>query len=294
MTTILAATDFSTRSDRALRRAALLARRSGARLVLVHAVDDDQAERKIAAEMAAATTLLAEQARTFREVDGLDCEARVVTGAPFEGVIAAAREAEAGLIVVGPHRRRPLMDTFLGTTAERIIRASPVPVLMANGVPAAAYAHALFATDLSDCSAEAARRLAGLDLCQGAQLSVLYLFDAPEVRLMLRSSISTPKLRAHLAEVGRNAAGELSTFVRDTGLAPTGEVVRHIETLPAHDICSRARAIGADLVVVGTRGRTGLAGLVVGSVAMEVLRIATVDVLAVPPAAAGAQDAAQG
>ena len=45
MRTILVATDFSERSDRALRRATLFARAQGAKLVLVHGVDDDQPDR---------------------------------------------------------------------------------------------------------------------------------------------------------------------------------------------------------------------------------------------------------
>ncbi|HEU6442162.1 MAG TPA: universal stress protein, partial [Microvirga sp.] len=47
MRTILVATDFSTRSDRALRRATLLARHVSARLVLIHVVDDDRPVRLV-------------------------------------------------------------------------------------------------------------------------------------------------------------------------------------------------------------------------------------------------------
>ena len=58
MKLILVATDFSARSDRAIRRAGLLAREQGARLMLLHVVDDDRPERLVAEEMATAQELL--------------------------------------------------------------------------------------------------------------------------------------------------------------------------------------------------------------------------------------------
>jgi nucleotide-binding universal stress UspA family protein len=58
MQKIVLATDFSTRSDRAVRRAGLLARDQGARVILLHVVDDDRPERLVAEEMATARELL--------------------------------------------------------------------------------------------------------------------------------------------------------------------------------------------------------------------------------------------
>ena len=58
---ILAATDFSTRSQRAIRRAGLLARDNGAGLTLVHVVDDDQPTDLVALETREADRILGEQ-----------------------------------------------------------------------------------------------------------------------------------------------------------------------------------------------------------------------------------------
>ena len=52
----------------------------------------------------------------------------------------------------------------------------------------------------------------------------------------------------------------------------------------AHMVAEVARQAGADLIVVGTRGRTALAGLLVGAVTQRLLHIAPCAVLAVPPA----------
>ena len=75
MKKIMVATDFSERSDRALRRATLLARQFDAAILLVHVVDDDQPRRIVDAEGDEASTLLRQMAATLRDVDGREpCE----------------------------------------------------------------------------------------------------------------------------------------------------------------------------------------------------------------------------
>ena len=164
MKTILVATDFSARSDRAIRRAVLLAHTFEAVLHMVHVVDDDQPARIVSAEEGAARALLSEQTRSLREIDGLQSDFSLVFGDPFEGIRASAQELQAGLVVIGPHRRQALKDMFVGTTAERTIRLSSRPILMANAVPAAPYRHALVATDLSDASASAIQTITDLGI----------------------------------------------------------------------------------------------------------------------------------
>ena len=68
---ILAATDFSTRSHRALRRAGLLAQARGAELALVHVVDDDQPKDLVEIERREAERILAEQIGAMAELRGV-------------------------------------------------------------------------------------------------------------------------------------------------------------------------------------------------------------------------------
>ena len=79
----------------------------------------------------------------------------------------------------------------------------------------------------------------------------------------------------------------LKTIVQELsqeGLDATLKVLNHIGPQPAHAVADVAREVGADLIVVGTRGRGALVGLVLGSVTLRLLHVAPCPVLAVPAA----------
>jgi nucleotide-binding universal stress UspA family protein len=117
MKKILVATYFSTRSDRAIRRATLLAKKFGSAVSLIHVVDDDRPRRIVDAERDSAAMLLSEQARSVREINGVDCSADVVLGTASEGILKAAESGMVDILVVGPHRHHAFLDVFVGTTA---------------------------------------------------------------------------------------------------------------------------------------------------------------------------------
>ena len=174
---ILVATDFSPRSDRALRRKILLARQNSTELLITHVVDDDQPRRLIDVERREAAALLDELASTIRESDGIECQSHVAIGDAFQGIVRMAEETGVDLLVLGPHRRQVLRDVFIGTTAERVLRTSRIPVLLANGVPAGRYRKVLIATDLSDYSYVAAATAHQLGLLAAVDIIALHVMD---------------------------------------------------------------------------------------------------------------------
>ncbi|HEX8664281.1 MAG TPA: universal stress protein [Beijerinckiaceae bacterium] len=174
----LAATDFSTRSQRAIRRAGLLAQEHGAELALVHVVDDDQPRDLVALETREADRILHELIRAMPELQQVACRALVVTGDPFDGILRTARSVEADLIVMGSHRKQLLLDFFVGTTIERVIRMGSRPVLMVNKEAEAPYRSALAAIDISEPSANAIRTAKALNIAGHAQQTVVHAFHA--------------------------------------------------------------------------------------------------------------------
>jgi nucleotide-binding universal stress UspA family protein len=284
MKTILLATDFSARSDRALRRATLLARQVGAVLVVVHVVDDDQPPDIVETERAQAETLLRRLGSTLRDVDGVSCETQVILALPFVGILEAVEAHAPDLVVIGSHRRQVLRDVFVGTTAERTIRSADRPVLMVNAPPVGPYTHVLQTTDLSEASRDALRRFADLGLGAGLRNTILHVFDAPALHLALSSAMSVPERERYLAEERDKAAAQLAQFLAAAELGDPHRRLRHESSAAHHEILAAAQEAQADLVVLSTHGRTGMAKLLIGSVTEAVLRTARIDVLAIPPA----------
>ena len=283
MKTIMVATDFSERSDRALRRATFLARQFEAAILLVHVVDDDQPRRIVDAERDEATTLLRQMAATLRDLDGVSCETRIILASPFVGIAQAVADTAPDLLVIGPHRRQVLRDVFVGTTAERTIRSVDCPVLMVNATPAGQYRHVLQTTDLSDGSRDALLRFQALGLADHARMSLLHVFDAPALRLAFSHSIPQDDQTYYLEDEQRDAARDLALFLSSTDLGRPRQIVRHEATSAPHEILKVAGEKQADLIVMSTHGRSGLAKMLIGSVTEQVLRTAQIDVLAIPP-----------
>ena len=285
MKKILLATDFSERSDRALRRATLLARQFDAVLSIVHVVDDDQPRRKVDSDHEAASALLQDLQGTIRNVDGISCETSIVLADPFAGIARAAEEAGPDLLVIGPHRRQVLRDMFVGTTAERTIRSVVCAVLMVNATPAGPYHHVLFATDLSKGSERAASASRALGIARGARTSVLHVYEAPAKRLAMSQSVPADDWDSYLEELRKDAQSNLARFVQAADMGAARQLLRRGLHAPAEEILRAAEEESADLIAVGTHGRSGFARFLLGSVAEAVLRNADRDVLAIPLAA---------
>lgn len=283
MIKIMVATDFSERSDRALRRATLLARQSGASLELIHVVDDDQPHQIVEAECKEAEILLHQLAATLQEIDGIPCTSRVMLAAPFLGIVQAVDDSVPDLLVIGPHRKQLLRDVFIGTTAERTIRSVACPTLMSNAVPAGTYRRVLLTTDLSAGSRDALRRFSGLRLGKRAHKSLLYVFDAPALDLAFSHTIPQGDQQQYLAEKQKEASQRLAEFLASLKQGTLESMVRYEATDTAGEIINTAREEQADLLVLSTRGSRGAEKKYIGSVTEYVLGTSSIDVLAIPP-----------
>ena len=195
MQRILAATDFSTRSQRSVRRAGLLARQTGAELTILHAVEDDQPTRLVELERKEAGKILDEQLNSVAELRGINCRLVVTAGDAFDAILRTAESTSADLVVMGSHRKKLLRDIFVGTTIERVVRTGLCPVLMVNNEAAHPYSRVLAAVDMSDNSAHAlqsAKALSFLDQahrdCRACVRSIgkigkLFMADVPKERI---------------------------------------------------------------------------------------------------------------
>jgi universal stress protein E len=280
---IVAATDFSTRSQRALRRAGLIARQTGAKLTLLHVVDNDQPAEKVARDVQEAEKYLNEQMETLTELRGLECRTVVATDEPFEGILRTAEEVSADLIVMGEHRKQILRDVFVGTTVERVMRTGPYPVLMVNKDGAQPYRSVVAAIDMSEPSAHAVRTARSVGLIGDAKLTFVHAFIALAAGKLYAANVSRGEIDSSVEQERSEARNELVAFLKQHELGGPSWSCRVEEGDPFEVIARVTKDISADLVVIGTHGRSDLLRLLIGSVAEQAMRGLDVDVLAVPP-----------
>jgi nucleotide-binding universal stress UspA family protein len=277
---ILAATDFSTRSNRALRQAGLLAQASGASLAVVHVVDDDQPQGLLDLERREANEILREQISVMPELQKAKCNPLVVTGSPFSGILHAATTMQADLIVMGTHRRTLLRDIFVGTTVERVIRTGPFPVLMVNREVQQHYDRVLVPVETSEPSIHALRMAKASGLINLTHATMLHAFVAIGKGKLQMAGVNTAEYEARERE---NAKDELIGFLAANDLGSQKWSLRVEEGAPMDVIIRVTEQMRADLVIMGTHARSGLLKELIGSVTEAVLRTVNADVLAVPP-----------
>jgi universal stress protein E len=278
---ILAATDFSTRSNRALRQAGLLAQASGASLSVVHVVDDDQPQTLLEMERREANEILREQISVMPELQKAKCNPLVLTGSPFSGILHAATTMQADLIVMGTHRRTLLRDIFVGTTVERVIRTGPFPVLMVNREVQQHYDRVLVPVETSEPSIHALRMARASGLFNLTHATLLHAFVAIGKGKLRMAGADTAEYEASERQ---NANDELIGFLAANDLGSQKWSLRVEEGAPTDVITRAVDQMRTDLVIMGTHARSGLLKELIGSVTEAVLRSVNADVLAVPPA----------
>lgn len=208
---------------------------------------------------------------------GVSC--RTVAMPADAALLQTAEEVEADLIVVGATTHGSISRSVLGTTAGRVLRSSPVPVLVGRRQRSGALRRVLLTTDLSELSGRVHRRAIALLEPLGA--------EAPtELRalLVVGDDLATtgPERPAVLKRI---ADAELRPFLQrlDPEVFTLSEKVRLGDA--AAEILAEAEEWDADLLVLGTHGRGGISRFLIGSVAESVVKRAPCDVLVIPAAA---------
>jgi nucleotide-binding universal stress UspA family protein len=276
--TVLVATDLSPRSDRAVDRAVRLVA-PGRRLVVLHVIDDELPEPIAQASRTDAHRLLREQLDGHPLGAPADYEIDVALGQPAATIIERIDQHEAGLVVIGTHRHGGLLDWFRGTTAERVLRHAEAPVLMVKERPAAPYRRIVVAVDFSVYSRRAVEF--ARHLVPDGSFLLVHAFDVPFSSTAARQHMTATARARHEATVRRMVDEQLEAFLRtfEPPLPPVRTVMREGAARPV--IEAEVEGWQADLLVVGTHGRTGVARALLGSVAAELLRDPPCDVLAV-------------
>jgi nucleotide-binding universal stress UspA family protein len=301
ITRVLVPTDFSAASKEAFAYARALAERFDASLHLVHAFEDPFATAAFAAEMYAPLpanlrdTMLRDIEQRLALQFPADDRARfkgtteIVTGPTAKAIVEYSHSLGSDLIVMGTHGRGGMAHLLLGSVAERVVRTAACPVLTVRETPARAIRRILVPTDFSataDAALDYARLLAGRF---GAALQLLHVLDDPFVTEGLAAEAymtEAPVLRSALLRDAQDRLGHrVAPLPGVSEIEGTPRASRvDAEVLFGHGaktIAEYAAEREADLIVMGTHGRTGVAHLLLGSVAERVVRHAPCPVLTV-------------
>jgi nucleotide-binding universal stress UspA family protein len=187
----------------------------------------------------------------------------------YAAILQEAREAEAGLIIVGRHGRTGLARLLLGSVAARVIGHSPVSVLVVPPDATLGFKTVLVASDGSPYSAAAWDEAVALAQAAGSRLVAVSVAREEGEIIEAEDLVKT-------MEAAANQAG-----LAVTGIVPQGEA-------PDAAIIQAAVKHNADLIVLGSHGRTGLTRLLMGSTAERVIGQAQCPVLVVKRSGQGA------
>ncbi|HMF13274.1 MAG TPA: universal stress protein [Gemmataceae bacterium] len=267
---ILVAVDFDDTLDAVLAAARALAKQFGSEIVLTHIVEaadefghpPDSLRSSIAARLGQMQQQLIASGLIVPRVFCLGGSASVE-------IVEAAERIGTNLILVGARGNTTDHHFPLGTTAEKVIRWSPKPVLAVPGEPPLAFANIVCPVDFSDDSARGLTIAVDLARAFGGKLHIL---------TVIRPLPGYHRLDPHWAKgtasaeqsIRTECQRELDRFLNRFEFKDVAWEKHVLAGDPAREIVQWARSTNADLILMGSAGRTGLPYLFMGSTAVKV------------------------
>lgn len=225
---------------------------------------------------------LVSRAATQLEPTGCQVQHDVLIGRPADAVISDAEAFGADLVIVGSRGHGPVRSALLGSFSAELVDRAPCPVLVARRP---SVRRVLAAYDGSSAASRAIELASEWGLFRSRPVTVVSVAKPP---ILWHAGISPGIYREVIIDYDQTLAGleaehaELASQAAQLLQPNVGEVRSMMRTGdPAEQILAVADADAIDLVIMGSRGHTGLSRALVGSVARHVLHHATCSVLVV-------------
>jgi nucleotide-binding universal stress UspA family protein len=300
---ILVPVDFSLHSNQALQYARSFATQFNARIILIHVVEAFPIDYLLGLKSAKAVNewlleqsrnRLRQVARQFAGAGRIAPESLVSFGKPFQEIARVAKEREADLIVLATHGYTGFKHIQLGSTAERVVRHAPCPVLVVRAEtqskrdqavsgktkPVASpfkVQNILVPIDFSPRSGKVLEYALPIARRFNAKIVLLHVVHADYfVASSDYSVFDYPELMQELRRAGEKQLGDLARSIRKKCPVTTVVQTGH----PGNLIVETADKLGIGLIIIATHGHTGFKRAFLGSTAEFVVRHAHCPVLA--------------
>lgn len=207
-------------------------------------------------------------------IAGLDADGDILQGDPKAAILDRAENTKADFVVLGSHGVSAVTHFLLGNVAANVLRHAPASVLIARSKPRPDGYKVLLPADGSGFSDAAAESVASRPWPAGTEFRVLSVVELilPAVALVEPPFIKSKKVEAAWEESLRHA--QIAVAAAVAKLTPqfsnVSESISVLTDGPKNVILNEASQWGADLIVLGSHGRSGRERFLVGSVSESV------------------------
>ena len=290
--TILVALALNDDSSRIAARALQLASQHNAQLVAVHVIEEHLFFDSLL-PTSIDTTLFTDrlkeqhgqQLQTLLETAGKPAIIHVETGKAHDIIENLAIASKADLIIIGPGVAENLREKMFGSTADRVVRSAPCPVLLVRNKSSGPYQHIAVGVDFSE-HAYAAVRCASR-LSPAASRDIIHAFEIPLSfeQAMLKAGTTRLEIDRYRNAKATAARQLLMEKYSENGQLPNTTRIIIVQGTAATVLIHASHQKPVDLVALGTQGSNAVAQHILGSVARKVLLGTECDVLVVPASA---------
>ena len=215
-----------------------------------------------------------------------DLDIRVEDGHPAAKIIEVAEAVGADMIMLGALGVTGWLRAVLGSTSLTVVRHAPCPVWVVKRPPKATRFDVLATSDGSANARHALDFLLDLPLREDTVLHLLHVVPALNQQLHLTGSEVDPPVLAPLYKVGEHfkSHGKQVLKADSERMHKRFSDVRAftLEGDARHKIMDAAQEVEADLIVMGTKGLSGIKEFFLGSISHKVLKHAATSILVVP------------
>ncbi len=294
--TILVGVDFSDCSRSALEQAVRVAKWNNAQLHALHSIEyltlsdaawashlpQEKLEQDAAVEARRSLHQWLRRAQAPSETEVL-----VDVGSPVDCLLRRVRETKGDLVVLGVSGSS-MIPMGAGTLATKCLRKVPAKVMLVHERQTGPFHRLVACVDFSEQSREAVTQALRVAEQDNAEVHFLHVFTGSWGRYSLvPDAWEVDEARA--AQYRRALELRLREFVGDTGKRSVHFAVTEA-TNHGHGIAEYARRVHSDLLVLGTKGRSNLAYVLLGSTVERLLREIPCSALVVRPPTGQATD----